>query len=178
MRCNKIWQSFKARLHITYINPEPAFLGCKGTNGGRSYGDGTRSRLVDQFPSFVAIFFSLRKYADVIENTLFLRGSLFLKWFFTGMGRLKGTEHMEAPSNRLLPTEVISDPTLFVYPLRGAIAKNARVSHKMARFVLKIAHLAFSMEPTQLLRKVSSYGLLPRLWLLKPQKKKKHRVIK
>ena len=26
-----------------------------------------------------------------------------------GMGRLKGTAHMEAPSNRLLPTEVISD---------------------------------------------------------------------
>ena len=39
------------------INSKPAFLGCKGRNGGRSYCDGTRSKLVGQFPSFVAIFF-------------------------------------------------------------------------------------------------------------------------
>ena len=36
--------------------------------GGRSYCDRTRSKLVGQFPSFVAIFFSLQKYADVLEN--------------------------------------------------------------------------------------------------------------
>ena len=57
MRCNKIWQYFWARLHIIYINSKPTFLGCKGRSGGRSYGDGTRSKLVGQFPSFVAIFF-------------------------------------------------------------------------------------------------------------------------
>ena len=55
-------------VHIIYIYSKPAFLGCKGRNGGRSYGDGTRSKLVGQFPSFVAIFFSLQKYADVLEN--------------------------------------------------------------------------------------------------------------
>ena len=44
--------------------------------------------------------------------------------------------------------------------------KCARVSHGMAQFVLKVAHLAISMEPTPLLEKVSTYGLLPRLWLL------------
>ena len=32
--------------------------------------------------------------------------------------------------------------------------KCARVSHEMAQFVLKIAHLAISMEPTPLLEKV------------------------
>lgn len=42
-------------------------------------------------------------------------------------------------------------------------AKCTRVSHEM---VLKIARLAISMEPTRLLEKVSSYSLLPRLWLL------------
>ena len=68
MRCNKIYQYFKARLHIIYINSKPAFLGCKGRNGGRSHVDGTRSKLVGQFPFFVAIFFSLQKYADVLEN--------------------------------------------------------------------------------------------------------------
>ena len=35
----------------------------------------------------------------------------------------------------------------------------------IVQFVLKIAHLAISMEPTPLLEKVSSHGLLPRLWL-------------
>ena len=38
------------------MNSKPAFLGCKGRNGGRSYGDGTRSKLVGQFTSFVTIF--------------------------------------------------------------------------------------------------------------------------
>ena len=42
----------------------------------------------------------------------------------------------------------------------------ARVSHEMAQFMLKIAHLVILMEPTRLLEKVSSYGLLPRIWLL------------
>ena len=37
--------------------------------------------------------------------------------------------------------------------------KCARVSHEMAKFVLKIAHLAILMEPIPLLEKVSSYGL-------------------
>jgi len=62
------------------------------------------------------------------------------------------------------PPEVISDAILFVYPLGGALAeKCTRVSHKM---VLKIARLAISMESTPLLEKVSSCGLLTRLWLL------------
>ena len=43
--------------------------------------------------------------------------------------------------------------------------KCARVSQEMALFALEIAHLATSMESTPLLEKVSSYGLLPRLWL-------------
>ena len=67
------------------------------------------------------------------------------------------------------PTEVIFDAILFVYPLRDAPAKNARAfSHEMAKFVLKMAHLGISMEPTQLLENFIqfSYGLLPRLWLL------------
>ena len=62
------------------MNSKPAFLGCKGRNGGRSYGDGIRSKLVGQFPSFAAIFFSLQKYADVLENNklkLTSRESLF-----------------------------------------------------------------------------------------------------
>ena len=42
----------------------------------------------------------------------------------------------------------------------------ARVPHEMAHFELQIAHLTISMEPTALLAKVSSYGLLPRLWVL------------
>ena len=42
-------------------------------------------------------------------------------------------------------TELISDVTLLVYPLRGALAKSAAVSHEMAQFVLKIAHLAISI---------------------------------
>ena len=41
--------------------------------------------------------------------------------------------------------------------------KCARVSHEIVQFVLKIAHLTISMEPTPLLEKVSSHGLLPRL---------------
>ena len=40
------------------------------------------------------------------------------------------------------------------------------VSRAMAQFFLKIAHLSFSMGPTSLLKKVFSYGLRPRLWLL------------
>ena len=40
--------------------------------------------------------------------------------------------------------------------------KCARVSHEMTQFVLKIALLAISMQPTPF----PSYGLLPRLWLL------------
>ena len=59
------------------------------------------------------------------------------------------------------PTEVISD-AIFVRPLRGALARVTRV----AQSVLKIAQLAISMEPTPLLEKISSYGLLPRSWLL------------
>jgi len=44
--------------------------------------------------------------------------------------------------------------------------KRARLSHKIAQFLLKITHLAISMEPTPLLERISSYGLLPRLWFL------------
>ena len=131
--------------------------------------------LLTNFPLSSPFFSHYGNMRTSSKTHYFLRESLFLKWFFTGMGRLKGTAHMEAPSNRLLPTEVISDAFSYFVCLsfaRRHRKKCARVSHKMARFVLKIAHLAFSMEPTQLLRKVSSYGLLPRLWLLKPQKKK------
>jgi len=46
--------------------------------------------------------------------------------------------------------------------------KYARVSHGLTQVVPKIAHLAISMEPTPLLEKVCSCGLLPRLWLLLP----------
>ena len=62
------------------------------------------------------------------------------------------------------PTEVFSNAILFVYPLRGAVAKKcARV---MAQFVLTIALLTISIEPAPLVDKVSSYSLLLRLWLL------------
>ena len=36
----------------------------------------------------------------------------------------------------------------------------ARISYELAQFVLKIAHLTILMEPTPLLKKASSYGLL------------------
>ena len=45
------------------------------------------------------------------------------------------------------PTEVISHAVLFVRPRK----KSARVSHEMLLFVLKIAHMAISMESTPLL---------------------------
>ena len=64
------------------------------------------------------------------------------------------------------PTKVLSDDDiLFVYPLRGALAKKMRVriTRDGTIFAKK---MAISMEPTPLLEKVSSYGLLPRLWLL------------
>ena len=40
---------------------------------------------------------------------------------------------------------------MFVYPLRGALAKkkNARVTNEMVQYVLKIAHLAISVELTR-----------------------------
>ena len=50
----------------------------------------------------------------------------------------------------MTPREAISDAILFVYPLRGALAKVRAVSHETAQFVLKITHLAISMETTQL----------------------------
>ena len=51
----------------------------------------------------------------------------------------------------MTPTEAISDAILFVYLLRGALAKVRAVSHETAQlFVLKITHLAISMETTQL----------------------------
>ena len=67
----------------------------------------------------------------------------------------------ERNGNYSSPAEVISD-AIFVRPLRGALARVTRD----AQSVLKIAQLAISMEPTPLLEKISSYGLLPRLWLL------------
>ena len=59
------------------------------------------------------------------------------------------------------PTEVMSDTILFLHPLRGVLAKSARVSHEMAQsqLVLKIAHLANSMNSTPLLEKISSFGV-------------------
>ena len=50
----------------------------------------------------------------------------------------------------MTPREAISDAILFVYPLRGALAKVRAVSHETAQFVLKIRHLAISIETTQL----------------------------
>ena len=52
------------------------------------------------------------------------------------------------------PKEVISDAILTVYPVCGALAKKcARVSHEMAQFMLKIALLAISIQPTPFLEK-------------------------
>ena len=53
-------------------------------------------------------------------------------------------------------TKAISDASILV------------VSHEMAQFVLKIVHLAISMEPIPLLEKASSYGLSYPDLLLKP----------
>ena len=51
----------------------------------------------------------------------------------------------------LLRTEVISDALLLGYPYCMAYSqKSARVSQEMAQFVLVIAHLPISMEPTPL----------------------------
>ena len=60
--------------------------------------------------------------------------------------------------------EVISDAILIVYPLRRALAKKkkkARVSHEMAQFVLKIALVAISMQPTPFLEKAQLRSLTP-----------------
>ena len=43
----------------------------------------------------------------------------------------------------LSSTEVISDAIFFVYPCAAPSQKYERVSHEMAQFVLKIAHLTF-----------------------------------
>ena len=51
-------------------------------------GDGTRSKLVGQFPSFVAIFFSLHKYADVLEINF--AGKPVLKIILYGNGLTQG----------------------------------------------------------------------------------------
>ena len=57
------------------------------------------------------------------------------------------------------PTEKISDAILLVYPLHGALAKNAWASYtRWHNFV--IALLNILIEPIQLPDKVSSYGLL------------------
>ena len=62
-------------------------------------------------------------------------------------------------------TEVISN-AIFLSFARRLCKKSARVSHEIAQFLLKITHLAISMEPTPLPERISSYDLLPRLWLL------------
>ena len=62
------------------------------------------------------------------------------------------------------PTKVISDAILLVFSLRGILVTYTRVSR--ARYLLKIAHLSFSMGPAPSLKMVFSYGLRPRLWLL------------
>ena len=51
----------------------------------------------------------------------------------------------------------------------GCLSFARRPHKKCAQFVLKLAHLAISMAPIPLLEKVSSYGLLPLLWLLASQ---------
>ena len=48
---------------------------------------------------------------------------------------------------------------LWLFILYAAPSQKMRVSHEMAQFVLKIAHLALLMEPIRLLEKFSSYGL-------------------
>ena len=50
--------------------------------------------------------------------------------------------------------------------------KNARASHEMTQFMLKIAHLAISMEPTPLLERV--LVVVPRLWVLTKKQVKTH----
>ena len=62
----------------------------------------------------------------------------------------------------LSPTEAMSDDTFCLFILCAVPSqKNARASHEMAQFVLKIAHFAISMEPTPLLEKVPSYSSYP-----------------
>ena len=48
------------------------------------------------------------------------------------------------------------------------VQKMAGASHEMAQFVLKTANLTISIELALLLKKLSSYGLLRRLWHLNP----------
>ena len=57
------------------------------------------------------------------------------------------------PLRRQVPT------ALWLFILYAAPSQKMRVSHEMAKFVLKIAHLAILMERIPLLEKVSSYGL-------------------
>ena len=59
------------------------------------------------------------------------------------------------------PIQVISDAVLTVYPLRGALAKKKCASHEMTQFVLKIALLAFWMQPTPFLEKAQLRSLTP-----------------
>ena len=56
----------------------------------------------------------------------------------------------------------MSDDTFCLFILCAVPSqKNARASHEIAQFVLKIAHFAISMEPTPLLEKVPSYSSYP-----------------
>ena len=57
---------------------------------------------------------------------------------------------------------------LWLFILNAAPSQKMRLSHEMAQFVLKIAHLAILMEAIPLLEKVSSYGLSYSDLLLKP----------
>ena len=69
----------------------------------------------------------------------------------------------------MMPDLIYSSPVEVFVSLSFALIyskKCARVSREMAQFVLKIPHLSISIEPTPLLEKVCSYGLLPRSWLL------------
>ena len=53
-----------------------------------------------------------------------------------------GGENEENKGIYSCPAKVISNAILFVYSLRGVLAKTSRVSlHEMAQFVLKIVHL-------------------------------------
>ena len=63
---------------------------------------------------------------------------------------------------------MISDAILFVFPLRGSHAKmRARVTRDGTIYAQNSTFGCFDgANPTLLLEKVSSYGLLPRIWLL------------
>jgi len=60
----------------------------------------------------------------------------------------------------------ISDAIFPRYIRKNPRSMYARVPHKMAQFVLKIAKLSHTIETAPILEIARAYGLCPRLWLL------------